>query len=124
MTLEESIQGFRLRAAGCGADRQCQCDVSALRDLAHVVLWVDDRRVIAVALAWPPCGPQFVSDVLRRDGLVMALVTVWRLLRRHQFGTRRARLALCETYPVSRKIPEFACQLRRRDAAAQHAVLQ
>ena len=84
----------------------------------------DERRVIAIALAWPTCGPQFVSDVLAREGVVMAPVTVWHLLRRHQLGSRRARLALCETYPVSRKIPEFACQLRRRDAAAQQAVTQ
>lgn len=55
-----------------------------------------ERRVIALAVAWPTCGPQWYSDQLARDGLTIAPVTVWRLLRRQQLGTRRARLALLE----------------------------
>jgi transposase InsO family protein len=55
-----------------------------------------ERRVIAFALAWPTSGPQWLSDQLAREGLSIAPVTVWRLLRRHQLGTRRARLAVLE----------------------------
>ena len=59
-----------------------------------------ERRVIAFALAWPTCGPQWFSDQLACDGLTMAPVTIWRLLRRHRLGTRRARLAVLERYSV------------------------
>jgi hypothetical protein len=55
-----------------------------------------ERRVIAFALAWPTCGPQWYSDQLARDGVPVAPVTVWRLLRRQQLGTRAARLAVLE----------------------------
>jgi transposase InsO family protein len=55
-----------------------------------------ERRVIAIALAWPTCGPQWYSDQLARDGVTLAPVTIWRLLRRHQLGTRAARLAVLE----------------------------
>lgn len=55
-----------------------------------------ERRVIAIALAWPTCGPQWYSDQLARDGITVAATTVWRLLRRHQLGTRKARLAVLE----------------------------
>ena len=57
-----------------------------------------ERRVIAVALAWPTCGPQWYSDQLARDGVAIAPVTIWRLLRRQRLGTRRARLAVVEQY--------------------------
>jgi transposase InsO family protein len=55
-----------------------------------------ERRVIALAVAWPTCGPQWYSDQLARDGVTIAPVTVWRLLRRQRLGTRRARLAILE----------------------------
>ena len=55
-----------------------------------------ERRVIALALAWPTCGPQWYSDQLAREGVPMAATTIWRLLRRQQLGTRRARLAVLE----------------------------
>ena len=55
-----------------------------------------ERRVIAVALAWPTCGPQWYSDQLAREGVRLAATTIWRLLRRQQLGTRRARLAVLE----------------------------
>jgi hypothetical protein len=54
-----------------------------------------ERRVIAVASAWPTCGPQWYSDQLAREGVRLAATTIWRLLRRHQLGTR-ARLAVLE----------------------------
>jgi len=55
-----------------------------------------ERRVIALAVAWPTCGPQWYSDQLGRDGVTLAPVTIWRLLRRHRLGTRAARLAVLE----------------------------
>jgi transposase InsO family protein len=60
-----------------------------------------ERRVIALALAWPTCGPQWYSDQLAREGLAIAATTVWRLLRRQQLGTRRARLAVLERASVA-----------------------
>lgn len=55
-----------------------------------------ERRVIAIALAWPTCGPQWYSDQLARDGVAVAATTIWRLLRRQQLGTRKARLTVLE----------------------------
>ena len=60
-----------------------------------------ERRIIAFALAWPTSGPQWLSDQLARDGQFIAPVTVWRLLRRHQLGTRRARLAVLEQFSAA-----------------------
>ena len=60
-----------------------------------------ERRVIAFALAWPTCGPQWYSDQLARDGVTLAPVTIWRLLRRQQLGTRAARLAVLERYSAA-----------------------
>lgn len=127
MTLEESIQGFRLRvlqdaersgnvSATCrryglsrtlfyrwrgrldqyGRDGLIPKRRGPQRGRPPRVSMQDERRVIALALAWPTCGPQFVSDVLARDGVVLAPVTIWRILRRQQLGTRRARLAVLE----------------------------
>lgn len=55
-----------------------------------------ERQVIALAVAWPTCGPQWYSDQLARDGVTLAATTIWRLLKRHQLGSRRARLAILE----------------------------
>ena len=52
--------------------------------------------MIATALAWPTCGPRFVSDLLVREGMPIPTVTVWRVLTRQGLGTRRARLAVLE----------------------------
>ena len=60
-----------------------------------------ERRVIAFALAWPTCGPQWYSDQLAREGLTMAPVTIWRILRRRGLRTRRARLAVLEQYSAT-----------------------
>lgn len=60
-----------------------------------------ERRVIAFALAWPTSGPQWLSDQLAREDVMIAPVTVWRLLRRHQLGTRRARLAVLEQFSAA-----------------------
>ena len=64
-----------------------------------------ERRVIALALAWPTCGPQWYSDQLAREGVAIAAMTVWRLLRRQQLGTRRARLAVLERAVRPRRGP-------------------
>jgi transposase InsO family protein len=61
-----------------------------------------ERQVIAVALAWPTCGPQAYSDQLARAGVTLAPTTIWRLLRRHRLGTRRARLAVLERASATR----------------------
>ena len=68
----------------------------ALAGRPPVVPVQTERRVIAFALAWPTCGPQWYSDQLARDGVSLAPVTIWRLLRRRQLGTRAARLAVLE----------------------------
>jgi hypothetical protein len=60
-----------------------------------------ERRVIAFALAWPTCGPQWFSDQLAREGLTVASTTIWRLLRRAGLGTRRARLAVLEQHSAA-----------------------
>jgi hypothetical protein len=60
-----------------------------------------ERRVIAFALAWPTCGPQWFSDQLAREGVRVAPVTIWRLLRRCRLGTRRARLAVLEQHSAT-----------------------
>ena len=60
-----------------------------------------ERRVIAFALAWPTCGPQWFSDQLSREGVIVAPTTVWRLLHRVKLGTRRARLAVLEQHSAS-----------------------
>lgn len=60
-----------------------------------------ERRVIAFALAWPTCGPQWYSDQLARDGVTLAPVTIWRLLRRQRLGTRAARLAVLEQHSAA-----------------------
>jgi transposase InsO family protein len=60
-----------------------------------------ERRVIAIALAWPTCGPRWYSDQLARDRVALAPVTIWRLLRRHRLGTRAARLAVLEQYSAA-----------------------
>ena len=62
---------------------------------AQVTL-TDERRVVAMALAWPTRGPLWIHDQLRRDGLDLAPTTIWRVLHRHGLGTRRERLAVLE----------------------------
>lgn len=57
---------------------------------------IEERQIVAVALAWPTRGPQWVSDELARHGLVVAASTVWRALRRVGLGMRRARLTVLE----------------------------
>jgi transposase InsO family protein len=86
---------------------------------------VVERRIVATALAWPTRGPQWVSDELARDGLRIAPVTIWRLLRRHGLGARAHRLAAVEYHSAATVgvLTERTARLRRRvgrHVAADH----
>ena len=59
---------------------------------------VQERRIVATALAWPTWGPQRVSLQLARDGLEVSPSTVWRALRRCGLGTGVQRLLVLETH--------------------------
>jgi len=52
---------------------------------------------VAEALAWPTRGPRWVCDRVAQTGLVVAPVTVWRVLRRVGLHRRLARLAVLST---------------------------
>ena len=82
-----------------------------------------ERRVIALAIAWPTCGPQWYCDQLAREGVTIAPVTVWRLLRRQGLGTRRARLAVLERASAAQAglLTERTVKPARHVAAAQQA---
>ena len=56
------------------------------------------------------------SHELARDGLRVAPVTIWRLLRRHVLGTRAQRLAVVECHTVATVglVTERTARLRRR----------
>ena len=127
MTLDDSIQGFRLRVLG-EAQRSGNVSATCRRyDVSRTVFYrwrarlarygpdalhpsrrtarpgrapelsvTDARRVIAEALVWPTRGPQWVSDRLALQGLIVAPVTVWRVLRRVGLNHRLARLAVLE----------------------------
>jgi transposase InsO family protein len=56
----------------------------------------DERRILALALAWPTRGPQWYSDELGRDGHPVPRTTVWRWLRRAGLNHRAARLVVLE----------------------------
>ena len=124
MTLDDSIQAFRLRvlaAAARSGNVRATCARFGIsrtqfyrlrrrlerygpdgvhpkrhrprRGRPAQVTLTDERRVVAMALAWPTRGPLWVHDQLRRDGLDLAPTTIWRVLHRHGLGTRRERLA-------------------------------
>jgi transposase InsO family protein len=127
MTLDQSIQRFRLRVMA-DATRSGNVSATCRRcgvSRTQVYRWrhrverdgpeglhptrrrarpgrpphltvVDERRVLAEALAWPTRGPRWVSDRLALQGLRLPPTTVWRVLRRHGLSTRRARLAVLE----------------------------
>ncbi len=74
----------------------------------------DERLVVAEALAWPTRGPQWVSDRLAERGLVIAPVTVWRVLRRHGLNHRLARLAVLEEHSATTGLLTERTARRRR----------
>ena len=81
MTLEDSIHSQRLHVLR---------EAERLGNVSAIPVQTE-RRVIAFALAWPTCGPQWYSDQLAREGVRIAPTTVWRLRQRRQLGTRKAR---------------------------------
>lgn len=127
MTLDDSIQGLRLRvlteatrsgnvSATCrrfgisrtqfyrlrgrheqyGPDGVHPKRRQARRGRPPELSVIDERRIVAEALAWPTRGPQWINDRLAREGLELAPTTIWRALHRHGLGTRRERLAVLE----------------------------
>ena len=153
MTLDDSIQGFRLRVVR-EAQRSGNVSATCRRyDVSRTVFYrwrarlarygpdglhptrrtarpgrapqlsvADERRVIAEALAWPTRGPQWVSDRLALQGLVVAPVTAWRVLRRVGLNHRLARLAVLEDQSATRGLLTERTARRRRGrhvAAAQ-----
>jgi hypothetical protein len=70
-------------------------------------------------LAWPTCGPQWYSDQLAREGVTIAATTIWRLLRRQQLGTRRARLAVLERASATQGLLTERTVTPARHVAAQ-----
>jgi Helix-turn-helix domain len=62
----------------------------------------DERRILALAIAWPTRGPQWVSDELGRDGHRIPATTVWRVLVRHGLNHRSARLVVLEQQSAAR----------------------
>lgn len=87
---------LRRRVEQYGPDGVHPTRRQARRGRPAAVSVLTERRVIAMALAWPTCGPQWYSDQLAREGVPIAPVTAWRVLRRHQLGIRRQRLAVLE----------------------------
>ena len=83
-----------------------------------------ERRILALAIAWPTCGPQWFSDQLAREGLRVAPVTIWRLLRRHGLGTRRPRLAVLEQYSATTTGLLTERTGRPRGRSGQHVAAQ
>lgn len=129
MTLDESIQGIRLRALelakelgsvteACeqlrisrslfyrwrkrferyGPDGLHPKRTRAGRGRPSALSAEEERRIIALALAWPSWGPQRLSDQLAGEGLLKAPSTIHRLLRRVGLGTRRERFGVVEHY--------------------------
>ena len=145
MTLEDSIQTFRLRvlreavrsgniSATCqryeisrtvfyrwrrrlaqyGPDGVHPKRRAARRGRPAELTVVEERRVIAEALAWPTRGPQWVSDRLAQVGLPVAPVTAWRVLRRHGLNHRMARLAVLEEQSAATGLLTERTARRRR----------
>jgi transposase InsO family protein len=62
---------------------------------------VNERQILAMALAWPTWGPQRISLQLARDGFIVSSTTVWRALRRVGLGTRVERLLALEGHSAA-----------------------
>lgn len=63
---------------------------------------VDERKIVATALAWPTWGPNRVSLQLARQGVIVSPSTVWRALHRVGLGTRPERLLVLELHSAER----------------------
>ena len=60
-----------------------------------------ERKILALALAWPSWGPRRLSLQLQRDGVVVSPTTVWRALHRLGLGTRMERLLVLEVHSAT-----------------------
>jgi transposase InsO family protein len=82
----------------------------------------DERRILALAIAWPTRGPQYFSDELARDGHPVPRTTVWRVLVRHGLSHRAARLVVLEQQSADRGLltERTARRLVPRHLAADH----
>lgn len=59
-----------------------------------------ERRIVAVALAWPTRGPDFFAGMLRRQGHPASASGIQKCLRRKGLGHKAERLALLEAQQV------------------------
>ncbi len=57
---------------------------------------VEERAIVAPALAWPTWGPKRLSFQLARQGIHVSPSTVWQALRRMGLGQREAPLLALE----------------------------
>lgn len=82
----------------------------------------DERRILALAIAWPTRGPQYFSDELARDGRCVPATTVWRVLVRHGLNHRAARLVVLEQQSAARGllVERTARRLVTRHLEAEH----
>jgi transposase InsO family protein len=62
---------------------------------------VEERRLIALALAWPTWGPQRLSLQLAEEACLISPTTAWRALRRVGLGTRVQRLLVLEGHSAA-----------------------
>ncbi|MBC7170716.1 helix-turn-helix domain-containing protein, partial [Candidatus Bipolaricaulota bacterium] len=84
----------RLRAYG--ADALHPRRTSARPGRPPLLGLVEERAIVATALAWPTWGPNRVSLQLARQGVHVSPSTVWRALPRMGLGRREARLLAVE----------------------------
>ena len=63
---------------------------------------IKERRIIAMALAWPVWGPKRLSLQLAREGIIVSPSTIWRALHRLGLGTRFERLLVLETHSANK----------------------
>jgi transposase InsO family protein len=87
---------WRQRFAQYGPDGLHPKHLGARRGRPAQLSVVEERRIVAEALAWPTRGPRRGSDRLAQTGLQVAPVTVWRVLRRTGLHQRLARLTVLE----------------------------
>jgi len=87
---------WRKRFDSYGPDGLHPKRTTAGRGRPSAVTAVEERRIVALALAWPSWGPQRLSDQLVAEGVRKAPSTIHRLLRRVGLGTRRERLGVVE----------------------------
>lgn len=82
---------WRKRLTAYGADGLYPKRTSACPGRPPRLGPVEERAILATALAWPAWGPNRVSLQLARQGICVSPSTVWRALRRRLLGRREAR---------------------------------